>query len=135
MVRAFLSAVQQLSLLLGGGPGKWQWGKLHTRQFPSLTQATALGYGPRPASGDIWTVDASEGGMTSDIGPSWRMVAGWSRSGQPIAEAIYPGGQSEDPASPWYANLIGDWWAGRYVPMPAAAPGQVTGRAVWELRP
>jgi penicillin amidase len=135
MVRAFLSAVQQLSLLLGGGPGKWQWGKLHTRQFPSLTQATALGYGPRPASGDIWTVDASEGGMTSDIGPSWRMVAMWSRSGQPIAEAIYPGGQSEDPASPWYANLIGDWWAGRYVPMPGAAPGRVTGHAVWELRP
>ena len=31
----------------------------------------------------------------------------------PFAEAIYPGGQSEDPASPWYANLVGDWWAGQ----------------------
>jgi penicillin amidase len=135
MVRAFLSSVQQLSALLGGGPGRWQWGQLHTRQFPSITQAAALGYGPRPASGDIWTVDAAEGEMRSDIGPSWRMVAGWSRSGKPVAEAIYPGGQSEDPASPWYANLIGDWWAGRYVPMPAAAPSRVSGRAVWELRP
>ncbi len=135
MVRAFQSAVQQLSVRLGGGPGTWQWGKLHTRRFPSLTQAAALGYGPRPASGDIWTVDAAEAGMTSDIGPSWRMIAGWSRSGRPIAEAIYPGGQSEDPASPWYANLVGDWWAGRYLPMPVAAPGLVNARAVWELQP
>ena len=135
MVRAFLSAVQQLSVRLGGGPGRWQWSKLHARRFPSLTQAAALGYGPRPASGDIWTVDAAEAGMTSEIGPSWRMIAGWSRSGRPFAEAIYPGGQSEDPASPWYANLVGDWWAGRYLPMPAAAPGPVDGTAVWELRP
>ncbi len=135
MVRAFLSAVDQLSVLLGGGPGRWQWGKLHTRQFPSLTQAVALGYGPRSASGDIWTVDAAEGGMTSDIGPSWRMIAGWPGSGRPVAEAIYPGGQSEDPASPWYANLVGDWWDGTYLPMPVAGPGPANGTAVWELRP
>jgi len=135
MVRAFLSAVNQLSVLLGGGPGRWQWGKLHTRQFPSLTQAVALGYGPRSASGDIWTVDAAEGGMTSDIGPSWRMIAGWSGSGRPVAEAMYPGGQSEDPASPWYANLVGDWWDGTYLPMPVAGPGPTNGTAVWELRP
>jgi penicillin G amidase len=135
MVRAFVSAVQHLSVLLGGGPGRWQWGRLHTRQFPSLTQAVPLGYGPRSASGDIWTVDAAEGGLTSDIGPSWRMITGWTKSGHPIAEAIYPGGQSEDPASPWYANLVADWWAGKYLPMPAAAPGPVNGTAVWELRP
>jgi penicillin G amidase len=134
MVRAFLSAVKQLSTLLGGGPGRWQWGRLHSRQFPALTGAAALGYGPRPASGDIWTVDAAEGGMTSDIGPSWRMITGWSRSGHEIADGIYPGGQSEDPASPWYANLVGRWWAGTYLPMPAATPGPASGTAVWELR-
>ena len=120
MRTAFISAVNQLSSLLGGGPGRWQWGKLHTRQFPSLTAAHALGYGPRSASGDIWTVDAAEGGMNSEIGPSWRMIAWWSGVGQPVAEAIYPGGQSENPASPWYANLIGDWWTDSYLPMPAA---------------
>ena len=63
------------------------------------------------------------------------MIAGWSRSGRSVAEAIYPGGQSEDPASPWYANLVGDWWAGRYLPMPAAEPSLVNARAVWELQP
>ena len=162
---AFVAAVSQLYGLLGEGPGRWQWGKLHTREFPSLLQAAAaggsanpavsnsvgygptpnqaspdsLGYGPRSAGGDLWTIDAAEGGMDSEIGPSWRMIAAWSRGGQLVAEGIYPGGQSENPASPWYTDLVADWWSGSYLPMPsAAAPTASTGppgSVRWELRP
>jgi penicillin G amidase len=165
MRAAFVAAVSQLYGLLGEGPGRWQWGKLHTREFPSLIQAAAaggstnpgisdsvgygpspnqaspdsLGYGPRSAGGDLWTVDAAEGGMDSEIGPSWRMIADWSRSGQLTAEGIYPGGQSENPASPWYSDLVAGWWSGKYLPMPtAAAPAASTGppgSIRWELRP
>lgn len=167
MRAAFVAATNQLYGLLGGGPGRWQWGKLHTREFPSLAQAAAvgnsshqatadslgygpnpspdsatpdsLGYGPRSASGDLWTVDAAEGGMDSEIGPSWRMIAAWSRGGRLLAEGIYPGGQSENPASPWYADLVGDWWSGKYLPMPAAGASAASvgpgGAVVWELRP
>ena len=154
MRTAFVSAVSQLSVLLGGGPGRWQWGKLHTRQFPSLTQAAALGYGPRSAGGDLWTVDAAEGGMNSEIGPSFRMIVRWKGGGASSGQSIYPGGQSENPASPWYTDLVGDWWAGTYLPMPsarqasstaataatgaagAAGPGPAgAARIEWELRP
>ncbi len=121
MRAAFAAAVSQLSLLLSGGPGRWPWGKLHTREFPSLTGASALGYGPRSSGGDLWTVDAAEGGLNSEIGPSWRMVAGWSRHGVSVAEGIYPGGQSENPVSPLYSDLVGDWWAGTYLPLPSAS--------------
>jgi penicillin amidase len=55
---------------------------------------------------------------------------------------VYLGGQSENPASPWYANLITDWWDGRYLPMPGTAgagPGTGTGTGAgaihWTLRP
>jgi len=163
MRAAFVAATSQLHGLLGGGPGRWQWGKLHTREFPSLAQAAAvgdsahrattdlpgyspnlatpdpLGYGPASAGGDLWTVDAAEGGMDSEIGPSWRMIAAWPRGGRLLAEGIYPGGQSENPASPWYADLVGGWWSGNYLPMPAAgaypAPGRPAGAITWELRP
>jgi len=165
MRAAFVAAVSQLYGLLGEGPGRWQWGKLHTREFPSLIQAAtasgstnpgisdsvgygpspnqaspdSLGYGPRSAGGDLWTVDAAEGGMDSEIGPSWRMIADWSRGGQLTAEGIYPGGQSENPASPWYSDLVAGWWSGNYLPMPtAAAPAASTGppgSIRWELRP
>jgi penicillin G amidase len=134
MHAAFDTAVAHLHATLGGAPASWKWGRLHSRTFPSLTGAAGLGYGPREAGGDPWTVDAADGGLVSAGGPSWRMIVHWTRSGQPVAEGIYPGGQSENPASPWYANLMADWWDGKYLPMPQAG-GKAAGPIRWELRP
>ncbi len=65
------------------------------------------------------------------------MIAGWAGVGKPVAEGIYPGGQSENPASPWYSNLVGYWWAGTYLPLPRADAGASTAPTtrVWELLP
>jgi penicillin amidase len=71
--------------------------------------------------------------MVATVGPSWRMIAHWTSSGTPVAEGIYSGGPSENPASPWYDNLVPDWWAGRYLPLPAA--GRPAGLVRWELAP
>ncbi|HEY0718645.1 MAG TPA: penicillin acylase family protein [Streptosporangiaceae bacterium] len=140
MRQAFGAAVAHLAAKLGGAPATWSWGKLHTRQFPSLTGADALGYGPRASSGDGWTVDAAEGGLNSSVGPSWRMVvdfsgsgAGAPRTGPDLAEGVYPGGQSENPASPWYDDLISRWWADQSLPMPI--PGRSAGSLRWVLYP
>jgi penicillin G amidase len=134
MRSAFATAVAHLAATLGGAPSGWAWGRLHSRQFPSLTQAAALGYGPRPAGGDPWTVDAAEGGLVSKQGPSWRMIVVWAGPGQATGEGIYPGGQSENPASPWYENMVGDWWNGRYLALPPAG-GYASGPIRWTLRP
>ena len=144
MRAAFGVAVAHLAAKLGGTPGGWTWARLHTRYFPSVSGAAGLGYGPRASSGDAWTVDAAEGGLQSSIGPSWRMIVDFSGSGSgsgsasgggpSLAEGVYPGGQSENPASPWYANLIADWWDNRYLPM--ASTGSAGAGAVrWSLRP
>lgn len=131
---AFGAAVAQLSTKFGGPSGGWTWGRLHDTQISSLTGGTALGYGPRPASGDPWTVDAADGYPDSIQGPSWRMIVKWTGDGQAAAEGIYPGGQSENPASPWYSNFIAGWWRGRYVAMPSA-DGYSTGSTHWSLLP
>ncbi len=139
MGQAFVTAVSHLESKLGGSPSTWAWGRLQTRQFPSLTGASGLGYGPRAASGDGWTIDAAEGGLDSSVGPSWRMVVdfsgstGGAGSGPVLAEGIYPGGQSENPASPWYDDLVDYWWDDRLLPMPA--PGTAAGSLSWTLRP
>ncbi len=130
---AFDRAVAHLAARLGGAPPSWAWGRLHSRQFPSLTQAPALGYGPRAAGGDSWTVDAADGYPVSRQGPSWRMIVWWPGAGQPSAEGIYPGGQSENPVSPWYEDQVADWWDGRYLPMPPAG-GYARGAIQWRLR-
>ena len=135
---AFGTAVAQLHDKLGGGPSSWAWGKLHSRRFPSLLRAPGLGYGPQAAGGDPWSVDAADGLPVSEAGPSWRMIVGWpGTSGRQPATAwsIYPGGQSENPASPWYENLVADWWNGRYLRMPLAEPATVRGNLLWELEP
>src|ERR1700761_5251472 len=78
MRQAFGTAVAHLASKLGGGPSRWGRGRRATRQVPSLTGASGLGYGPRAASGDAWTVNAAEGGLNSSVGPSWRMVIDFS---------------------------------------------------------
>jgi penicillin amidase len=105
---------------------------VHSREFPALSGAVGLGYGPRAASGDPFTENAADGGLTASSGPSWRMVATLPGTGGPVtAEGIYPGGQSENPASPWYANLVPLWWDGQYLPVPA--PGSVSDSVKWSL--
>ena len=131
---AFGTAVARLSARFGGSPDTWTWGRLHSTQFLSITGATALGYGPRPAGGDQWTVNAADGYPVSSQGPSWRMIVKWTGRGQAAAEDVYPGGQSENPASPWYADLIADWWNGGYLTMPPAG-GYSTGSIRWSLLP
>jgi penicillin amidase len=133
MRTAFERAVADLSRQLGASPADWQWGSLHTRSIPSLTGANGLGYGPFPAGGDPWTANAADGGMDSSYGPSWRMVARWTGQSSAEAEAIYPGGQSENPASPWYDNLVQDWWDGRLLPLPTTEPSR--SGITWTLRP
>lgn len=48
-------------------------------------------------------------------GPSWRMVV--ELTPQTEAYGIYPGGQSGNPGSPYYDNMVSDWVQGRYYPL------------------
>ncbi len=137
MVQAFGESVNLLSKSLGNNPQQWTWGKLHTRSIPSLLQINALGYGPVGSPGDSWTLNAVASDpvsasdplqTTAEHGPSWRMIVDWG-SGQ--AEAVYPGGQDENPASGWYENEIPAWLSGHYYPMidettARKQPGSVT---------
>ncbi|MGB3606611.1 penicillin acylase family protein [Psychroserpens sp.] len=58
--------------------------------------------------GDRNTVNAA----SKNHGPSWRMIV--EMSTPPKAFGIYPGGQSGNPGSLYYDNMIDDWAAGRY---------------------
>jgi penicillin amidase len=53
---------------------------------------------------------------SSRNGPSWRMVVSLDPSGVK-AWGVYPGGQSGNPGSPFYSNLIPYWESGKYYPM------------------
>lgn len=50
--------------------------------------------------------------MQQTFGPSWRMVV--ALGDKPEAYGTYPGGQSGNPASPFYKNKIATWASGEY---------------------
>jgi len=53
---------------------------------------------------------------SSRNGPSWRMIVSLEPSGIK-AWAVYPGGQSGNPGSPYYDDLIPYWEQGQYYPL------------------
>jgi penicillin amidase len=132
MRAAFQSAVSALGKQLGADPSTWTWGHVHSRVLENLAQITGLDYGPRPDRGDAYTPLAAPD-FPSSHGPSWRMVVDW---GAGTFVGIYPGGQSENPASNWYTNRADTWWNGKYAPMLAAdAAASAPGATTWSLKP
>ena len=107
------STLDTLTKGLGPNPSTWTWGRVHQRTLQNLAKITGLDYGPRPDRGDANTPLAAPD-FPSSHGPSWRMVVDW---GNGTFMGIYPGGQSENPASQWYADRVDTWWDGRYAPM------------------
>jgi penicillin G amidase len=132
MMLAFHQAVASLKSRLGSDMKKWTWGRVHTRVLENLAQVSGLDYGPRADGGDQNTPLAASG-SPSTHGPSWRMVIDW---GAHTFQAVYPGGQSENPASAWYANRADTWFAGRLDPMLTADQAAGAGGAKqWDMRP
>ena len=129
---AFHKAIASLRKNLGSNPRSWTWGRIHTRELTNLALITGLNYGPRAERGDGNTPLAARG-ANSTSGPSWRMVVDW---GSAAFEGVYPGGQSENPASSWYVNRVDTWWDGRLDPMLGAdQAASARGAVRWSLAP
>ncbi len=132
MMVAFHQAVAQLSRQLGPNESTWTWGRVHSRVLENLALISGLDYGPRPERGDANTPLAA-GGYRSTSGPSWRMVVDW---GTHSFSGVFPGGQSENPASDWYANRADTWFEGGLDPMLTAGQAAArSGAKHWDLRP
>src|SRR5262249_58399338 len=69
MRAAFATAVAHMADTLHGAPAGWTWGPLHSRQFPSVTQADAPGDGPRGSGADSGAGNAADRGPRPPPGP------------------------------------------------------------------
>jgi len=111
------SALQEIERRFGKDRANWQWGKLHqlTLAHPSGRNEWKLGPVARP--GDANTVNATSGANFQQTnGASWREivdVGDWDRS----VMTNVPG-ESGDPSSRHYSDLLQDWAAGKYHPLP-----------------
>jgi penicillin amidase len=119
----FRKAVDRAKKVLPGGEKSWSWGRLHTTTFHhplgSLgpVYAKAFDLGPVPRAGDAHTVNAASHNAKFEHtgGASYRHVfdlADWDRG-----LATSAPGQSGQPGSPHYDDLLTLWQKGEYFPL------------------
>lgn len=106
-VESFKIAVNRLIKEYGSFSRDWEWGNtkktdiFHLARIPGLSREnlrTPGGSGIVRAISHTW-------------GPSWCMIITW----EPYVRAwgIYPGGQSGNPGSKYYDNMVDDWVNGK----------------------
>jgi penicillin amidase len=100
------SAIKSLSAAVGSDWSQWRWGRMHTRAFAH----------PVVSAFDLPRVERAGGtGTVAADGATYREimdVSDWDRS-----VTINGPGQSGQPASPYYGNLLRDWADNKYFPM------------------
>lgn len=116
LLSALREAVAETRKLLGDDPAKWRWGALHVTGFrhPLADLEPLFELPSFEMSGDGDTVHVTIGRKVA-FGASFREildVADWDRS---VATSVP--GQSGQPLSPHYADLLPLWAEGRYFPL------------------
>lgn len=85
----------------------WKWGNVKGTHVPHLANIPGFGSEILWNGGGKSTINA----LSESNGPSWRMVVELGKKG-PVAKGVYPGGQSGNPGSPFYRDMIGTWTKG-----------------------
>ncbi|MGC1604708.1 MAG: penicillin acylase family protein [Candidatus Acidiferrum sp.] len=124
LLEALQAAEQKLAAKSGSDPKYWAWGQFHRVSFihplssSSSDAATLFNRGPFPRPGDDSTVDATYFGGTSFdqlAGASYREIfdlGDWDN-----AVGVNVPGQSGQPGSPHYVDLLPLWESGQYFPL------------------
>ncbi len=91
-----------------GSIGKnWFWGNVKGSNVPHLAKIPGFGSKKLDIGGGKSTVNA----LSETNGPSWRMVVELGK--MPKGHGVYPGGQSGNPGSPYYDNMVDTWAQGK----------------------
>ena len=111
------ATLSEFETALGPDKSRWRYGNIHFLYLKHRAVEKAFDRGPIPLGGDASTINVAAGpGFRASVGASFRMLldlADWDRS-----RMTNMPGESGDPDSPHYADLIDDWANGRYHPMP-----------------
>lgn len=107
VLSSFKASLDSLVKYHGNMSPEWQWWNVKGTEIRHLSRQLKPFNAPQLKSGGgSGIVNA----ITKHNGPSWRMVV--ELGPQPKAYGIYPGGQSGNPGSPYYMNLLDKWSKG-----------------------
>jgi penicillin amidase len=99
-------AVDSLRARFGSDPREWRWGKFNTSQFPH----------PLASAFDIAPVERHGGqGFVAAVGATYRQIVDMSDFDASLATNVP--GQSGQPFSPYYSNLVESYGRAEYFPL------------------
>ncbi len=131
---ALEDAVRESAAEQGADPSAWRWGAAHQASFRHPLVA-AFDLASVPRGGDGNTVNATAGpGARQTHGASYRIVVDFADFDNSTATNVP--GQSAQPGSEYYGNLLPFWAEGKYFPLvySRAAVERETAHLLW-LRP
>ncbi|WP_439554960.1 penicillin acylase family protein [Dyadobacter sp.] len=104
---SFKATLDSLKARHGTMSPTWQWSKVKGTEIRHLSRSLKSFNAPAITTGGGSSIVNA---ITKRNGPSWRMVVELGPT--PRAYGIYPGGQSGNPGSPYYLNMLGKWEKG-----------------------
>lgn len=105
--QSYKQAMDSLNVLKKKGGTEWY--KVKNTSITHLAKIKAFSYEQLQTGGWGNTINAMKG----NHGPSWRMIVHMNKD-QIKAYVVYPGGQSGNPGSKYYAGFLDYWVKGKY---------------------
>ncbi|UYZ58577.1 penicillin acylase family protein [Hymenobacter latericus] len=130
-LQSFQLATDSLTRKYGDLGPKWRWANHKSTDILHLARLPGFGRLDLDCGGGAAIVNAT----TERNGPSWRMVV--ALGAEPKAYGVFPGGQSGNPGSRYYDNMIETWRTGQlneliYLTSPTQQHPRV--HAAWTLQ-
>ena len=104
---AFKYSCDSLERKYGAIGKKWEWANVKHTNVPHLAKIPGFGSKTLMIGGGKMTIDA----LSESNGPSWRMVIELGKN--PKGHGVFPGGQSGNPGSRFYDDMIDTWASGK----------------------
>ncbi|MCD0488446.1 penicillin acylase family protein [Pedobacter sp. MC2016-14] len=110
----------------------WEWANVKHTNVPHLAKIPGFGSKTLMIGGAKGTINA----LAESNGPSWRMVVELGSPSQyPKGHGVYPGGQSGNPGSPFYDNMINTWAEGKLYDLNfMQSAGDIPGKIIAHLK-
>ena len=107
VLSSFKTALDTLNARHGAMGPAWQWSEVKQSEIRHLSRLIKPFNAPKLVTGGGGSIVNA---ITKRHGPSWRMIVELGPS--PKAYGIFPGGQSGNPGSPYYLNMLDKWQKG-----------------------
>ncbi len=107
LLSSYKLSIDSLTKKYGPMNDKWQWGHVKHSNVPHLAKIAGFGSKTLFNGGSKTSVNA----LSESNGPSWRMIVALGK--EPKAYGVFPGGQSGNPGSFYYDDMLDTWAEGR----------------------